>query len=283
VRAASFPTRSRFRKLVLNPDPKESTMSLLDQLRAGAILTGMQSFSASPIMLEAMGRAGLDFVTIDMEHCPTGLETLAHLLRAADSGGITAFARVPQLDASIVGRVLDLGVAGFVLPHASVERCRTALDLARYAPEGSRSACPMIRAAGYMPKSWPEFASAANRDTLVIPLIEDAKGLDECEAILDLKGVDIVFVGPFDLSMSLGLAGADYKHPQMAQALERIVKAASSRGKFVMTTVASTIDHGYASLLLERGVTLLSFSADVGVFFAACRGIASLGRAAAAR
>jgi 2-keto-3-deoxy-L-rhamnonate aldolase RhmA len=255
--------------------------SLLQRLRGGAILTGMQCFSASPVLVEAMGHAGLDFVTIDMEHCPTGLETLAHLLRAAGASGITAFARVPRLDSSTIGRVLDLGAAGFVLPHASTARCAEALQYARYAPAGSRSACPMIRAAGYMPPDWTAFAAAADRDIHVIPLIEDRQGLDECEAIFALDGIDMAFVGPFDLSMSLGLSGQDFRHPEMAAALARITRAASSRGKFVMTTVASTIDHGYARTLLDAGVTLLSFSADVGVFFSACRGIAGLGRAAA--
>ncbi len=254
-----------------------SPLPLLQRLRAGAVLTGMQSFSASPVMLEAMGHAGLDFVTVDMEHCPTGLETLAHLLRAADASGLAALARVPRLDASEIGRVLDLGAAGVVLPHATVARSREAVRCARYAPLGTRSACPMIRASGYLTTDWTSFAEGAN-DTLVVPLIEDEAGVAECEGILDLDGVEVVFVGPFDLSLSMGLAGQDYRHPRLAAALDRIVLAARERGKHVMTTVAATIDHAYAALLVERGVTLLSFSADVGVFHSACRGIAALGR-----
>jgi 2-keto-3-deoxy-L-rhamnonate aldolase RhmA len=253
---------------------------LLERLRGGATVTGMQCFTASPILVEAMGRAGMDFVTVDMEHCPTGLETMAHLFRAAAAGGITAFARIPRLDSSIIGRVLDLGAAGFVLPHASVARCSEALRQARYAPDGARSACPMIRAAGYMPDDWTTFADEANRTVRVIPLIEDEQGLAQCEDILGLDGIDMVFVGPFDLSMSLGLPGQDFRHPVMRGALDRITRAAAARGKFVMTTVASSIDHDYAASLLRAGVTMLSFSADVGVFIAACRGIVQVGRQA---
>jgi len=253
------------------------TAPLLERLKNGSILTGMQCFSGSPVLVEAMGHAGLNFVTIDMEHSPTGLENMAHLLRAAEASGITAFARVPQLDSSIIGRVLDLGAAGFVLPHASALRCREALQYARYAPLGVRSACPMIRATGYMPPDWNAFAHASNQNALVVPLIEDRTGLDECEAIFDLDGIDIVFVGPFDLSLSIGHPGKDFRHPQMAEALARVTKAAAERGKFVMTTVASTIDHDYARTLLDAGVKLLSFSADVGVFFSACRSIAAHG------
>lgn len=254
---------------------------LLERLRGGAILTGMQCFTASPVLVEAMGHAGLDFVTIDMEHCPTGLETMGHLFRAADASGIVPFARVPKLDSSTIGRVLDLGAAGVVLPHASIERSKLALQYARYAPAGSRSACPMIRAAGYMGADWAAFAQQADSGVHVIPLIEDEQGLEECEGILDIEGVDMVFVGPFDLSMSLGLPGADYRHPRLADALQRITGAAARRGKYVMTTVASSIDPAYARSLLDAGVTLMSFSADVGVFFKACRDIAGLGRAVA--
>src|SRR5690606_35051870 len=150
------------------------------------------------------------------------------------------FARVPNLDKSIIGRVLDLGARGIVLPHASIERSEQALRYARYAPAGTRSACPMIRAAGYMPADWPLFAEQSNSNVHVIPLIEDMKGLEECEVILATDGVDMVFVGPFDLSISMGLPGADYRHPRMQSALARITRAAERNGKFVMTTVAST-------------------------------------------
>ncbi len=247
-----------------------------ERLRAGEILAGMQCFSASPPLVEAMGHAGLDFTTIDLEHCPTGLETLAHLVRAAESAGLVPFARVPELDCPLIGRVLDLGVRGIVLPHASPERCATAVNAARYMPQGDRSACPVVRAAGYLPQDWAEHARASNARVMVIPLIEDAAGAREAEAILDVDGVEVVFVGPFDLSMSLGLPGADFRHPELAAILTRIVDAAKARRKYVMTTVGATIDLDYAAKLVQSGVRLLSFSADIAVFMAACRRIAAL-------
>jgi 4-hydroxy-2-oxoheptanedioate aldolase len=256
--------------------------TLLERLRAGKILTGMQCFSASPVLVEAMGAGGLDFVTIDMEHCPTGLESLAHLLRAADSSAIVPLARVPELNRATIGRVLDLGAQGIVLPHASPERCKAALDFARYAPLGSRGACPMIRAARYMPSDWSSHASQANARIAIIPLIEDAQAVEDAQSILDIEGIDMVFVGPFDLSLSLGVPGADFRHPTMAAALTKVVEAAQQRDKYVMTTIASTIEQSYASLLIERGVRMMSFSVDVAVFLTACKRIAELGSAPAA-
>lgn len=249
---------------------------LADRLRAGGTLAGMQCFSASPVMVEAMGEGGLDFTIIDMEHCPTQLETVAHLARAADACGMAPLVRVPDLDAPLIGRTLDLGVQGIVLPHASASRCEAAVRAARYAPLGERGACPVVRGAGYLPADWGAHAERSNRDTLVIPLVEDAEAVDTIERIFAIDGIEVVFLGPFDLSISMGLGAADYRHPKLAEILERVVAAGREHGKHVMTTVGATIDEQYAASLVAKGVKCLSFSADVAVFLSACRRIAAL-------
>lgn len=260
---------------------KRDVSSLRDRLAKGGTLTGMQCFSASPVIVEAMGASGLDFTIIDMEHCPTGLETLSHLLRAADSVDLLPLVRVPDVERTIIGRSLDLGAAGVVIPRASPERCRDALRFARYAPAGERGACPVIRSAGYLPGDWIAHERKANAGTLMVPLIEDPAGVERCAEILDLEGVEVVFVGPFDLAVSQGLSGADYRHPALSAALQRVVSEATVRGKYVMTTVGATIDLDYAKTLLDAGVRLLSFSADIAVFIGACRRIAALPKAPA--
>jgi len=249
---------------------------LARKLSGRAALTGMQCFTASPVMIECMGEAGFDFTIIDLEHCPTQLETVAHLLRAADAGGVAALVRVPELDGPLIGRVLDLGAQGIVLPHASADRCRAALRAARYAPAGDRGACPVVRAAGYLPADWHAHAESANRDVMVVPLVEDEAAVRDIDAILALDGIDVVFVGPFDLAVSMGLGNADYRHPKLAAILDDVVAAARRHRKHVMTTVGATIDETYAAGLIGRGVRLLSFSADAAVFLAACRRITSL-------
>lgn len=236
-------------------------------------LVGMQCFSASPVLVEAMGHAGMDFTIIDMEHCPTQLETVVHLMRAADASGVAPLVRVPELDPPLIGRTLDAGAQGIVLPHADLARCQAAVRAARYAPQGTRGACPIVRSAGYLPADWQAHAERSNRQTLVVPLIEDPAGIEAIEEIFALDGIEFVFLGPFDLSMAMGLGGADFRHPEMAKILERVVQAAKSRGKHVMTTVGATYQEAYTSRLVASGVRLLSFSADVGVFLSACRQI----------
>jgi 4-hydroxy-2-oxoheptanedioate aldolase len=255
---------------------KRDVSFLRERLASGGTVTGMQCFSASPVIVEAMGASGLDFTIIDMEHCPTGLETLAHLLRAADSAGVLPLVRVPEVERSIIGRSLDLGCAGIVIPRASPERCREALRWSRYAPAGERGACPVVRGAGYLPADWVAHERQANASTLMVPLIEDLPAVEQCDAILDLDGVEVVFVGPFDLAVSQGLSGADYRHPVLRGQLDKVVASARARGKHVMTTVGATIDLDYAKTLLDAGVRLLSFSADIAVFIGACRRIAAL-------
>jgi len=258
-----------------SPPRRGPAPDLLARLRAGSRIAGMQCFTASPMMVEAMGHGGLDFTIVDLEHCPTTLETLAHLLRAADASGIAPLVRVPELDASLIGRVLDLGAQGIVLPHASVQRCELALAAARYAPEGDRGACPVVRAAGYLPADWQAHARASNRDVLVVPLVEDETAVNEIDAIFAIDGIEVVFLGPFDLAVSMGLGGADYRHPKLMEILERVVASARKHSKHVMTTVGATIDEQYAAGLVAKGVTCLSFSADVAVFLAACRRISN--------
>ena len=253
-------------------------LTLKQKLARGDVVCGMQTFSAHPGMIEAMGTAGLNFTTIDMEHCPTGIAEVVHAVRAAETAGITPFVRIPQMDASMLGRVLDLGAKGVVIPHASLEVCKAAVDAAKYGPAGNRGACPIVRAAGYSPKSWAEFAENANAQTMVIPLLEDAAAVEELEDMLALPGVDILFVGPWDLSISLGIPAANYDHPKMGTILDRAVAAARKNGKHIMTTVGATIDTTYAARLVGKGVSLLSFSADILVFLDACRRIAAVGK-----
>jgi len=245
-------------------------------LGRGDVLMGMMLFTGSPMIIEVMSRAGLDFVIIDMEHSPIDLGLVAHLVRAADAAGITPFLRIPQVDAGLIKKALNLGVQGLVIPHATIESCRAVLQAARFAPEGNRGACPAIRAAGYSPRNWKEYAEQANREIVIIPLLEEAGTINDIDELIALPGVDVVFLGPFDFAISAGVPGAGFEHPLIAAALDRVIDRAHAHGKYVMTSIGDQISPDYVGQILARGVRMISFSADALVFLRACREIAAL-------
>lgn len=250
------------------------------KLAAGKTVMGMMHFTASPMILEVMAAAGLDFAIIDMEHSPVDLGTAAHLVRTADAAGLTPFLRVPDVDAGLIKKVLNLGVRGIVIPHATVESCKAAVDACFYPPRGDRGSCPAVRAAGYGQADWDLHMQQANDAVVIVPLIEDKATLDRIEEIMPLEGVDIIFLGPFDLSIALGVPKATFDHPLMAAALDRLVSLANAHGKYIMTSVGHVIDTRYARGLLDKGVRMISYSADALVFLAACQAIAALKQSA---
>ena len=146
----------------------------------------------------------------------------------------------------------------------------------RYEPEGIRGSCPAIRQANYGPPDWKEFQTEANREILVIPLIEDPATVADMEALAAMPGLDVFFLGPFDFSVAAGVPGAGFDHPIMAQAIERMIAIARRHGKYVMTSVGDRIDTALGRSLLDKGVRMISYSADALVFRRACQDIARL-------
>jgi 4-hydroxy-2-oxoheptanedioate aldolase len=250
--------------------------AIRQKLERGEVVMGMMHFTASPMLVEVMASAGLDFFIIDLEHSPIDFEMAAHLVRAGDAAGIAPLLRVPEVDPGLVKKVLNLGVQGLVLPHGTRESSQALLRAARYEPEGIRGSCPAVRQANYGAASWQQFQKEANRELLVIPLIEDPATLQDFEALAATPGLDVFFLGPFDFSVAAGVPGAGFDHPVMAQALERMVKIAQKHGKYIMTSVGDRIDTAVGRSVIGLGVRMISYSADALVFRRACQEVAKL-------
>jgi 4-hydroxy-2-oxoheptanedioate aldolase len=221
------------------------------------------------MVIEIIARAGLDFVIIDMEHSPMDMDRLAHLIRAADAARIAPLVRVPDVEPGLIKRVLNLAAAGIIIPHGTRARCEALVRAARYAPEGERGACPVVRATGYWPENWNTYAAEANRKVMLLPLIEDASAIDQIEAIAATPGIDGLFVGPYDLSVSVGTPGADFDHPAMSEALDRVSAACRANGKALVTTVGDRQEHDYTRQLATRGVQGMVFATDALVLLQA--------------
>lgn len=250
--------------------------SVKQKLANGEIVMGMMHFTASPMLVEVMASAGLDFFIIDFEHSPIDLAMAAHLVRAGDAAGIAPLLRIPDVDAGLVKKVLNMGVQGLVLPHGTRASAEALLRAARYEPAGIRGSCPAVRQANYGPPNWQEFQTQANRELLIIPLIEDVATVQDFEALAAMDGLDVFFLGPFDFSVAAGVPGAGFDHPVMAQALDRMVSIARRHGKYIMTSVGDRIDTAVGRAVIDQGVRMISYSADALVFRRACQDIARL-------
>jgi 2-keto-3-deoxy-L-rhamnonate aldolase RhmA len=244
---------------------------------AGAAATGVIVFSGSPLVVEVIAAAGVDFVILDMEHSPLGVGEAAHLIRAADASGIPAFVRVPDVDRALITRLLDLRAAGIVLPHATAASCRALVSAMRYAPEGERGACQITRAAGYRRGDWEAYAARASRELMAVALIEDTATLQDIDAVAAVPGIDTYFVGPTDLSVALGVPGSTFDDPELGAALDRVTAAAKLNGKSVMTLLGRPLDVDYGKRLVRRGVHMVVLGTDADLLTHSLSGLSGLG------
>lgn len=227
---------------------------------------------ASAECVDMLGAAGFDFAIVDCEHGAFGIETAENLFRACDANGLAPLARAPgRGDARWIGRALDAGAAAVVVPGiGSAADAAEAVAAARYAPGGTRGACPCVRAGGHFIRDWSAF-EAAEAAKGVVALVETRDGLDDIEAICATPGLLALLVGPFDLSVSLGFRG-DYRAPEVEAAIGRMLAAAASAGLPVMAPVfdpdpleARRQRDAWAS----RGVRLFVAGTDKIIFAAA--------------
>ncbi len=238
------------------------------RIRDGETVFGPFMKLASPQIVEIAGRAGFDFVIIDMEHGPLGADDVENLVRAAEGAGIAAVVRVYDNSPALIARALDVGAQGVLVPHVSSAReAQLLAKAARFAPEGERGVCRFVRAAEFSAKDRWTYFREANERTLVVAMIEGMEGIASLDEILGVPGLDVVFVGPYDLSQAMGLTG-QVSDPRVASEMQRVVDRARSRGVAVGTFVD---DVEGARRWEALGVQFVSYSVDVGIIYEAMR------------
>lgn len=204
------------------------------------------------IVAEVLSASGVDCICIDQEHAPIGVESLHALVGAS---AVPALVRVPDCTAHAISAALDAGAAGVVVPRVSTPgQAADAVAFARFPPVGRRGVGPG-RAAGYGLGIDREL-EAANDRTLVAIQIETRSALEELDQILEVDGVDVVFVGPGDLGASLGTAGPELD-ATVADILARARAAGRAAGTFARDVRAATE-------WLERGASLVLLGSDLG-------------------
>ncbi|HEX6441500.1 MAG TPA: aldolase/citrate lyase family protein [Stellaceae bacterium] len=195
---------------------------------------------ADPQIVEIIGLAGFDAAFIDMEHTSFDLRDIQLMVMAAERVGITSIVRTPGFDPAFILRLLDMGVQGIQVPHVSdPETAREAVKAVRYPPEGERGMAAGSRAADYGRTPLLEHMAKSNREILLACMIEDMEAVERIDEIAAVPGVDLLAVGPSDLSRSLGVSGQP-DHPRLVAAIDRVREAVK---KGAGTRLALPLNH----------------------------------------
>ena len=231
-----------------------------------AAVAGIFMKTCDPAFVEIAGLAGLDYVILDMEHGPAGLENMQNLIRAAVVSGVLPIVRVPGTMEHMISQPLDIGAMGVQIPQIkNAEQITEAAQAARFYPAGQRGVCRFVRAAGYSSVPGETYFKEANQ-TLVIAQLEGAEAVQNLDEILNTQAFDILFIGPYDLSQSLGVTGR-VTHPKVVAEMRKIVEKAREKN-----IVVGTFTDSAESLAMwkNEGVKYLSYSVDVGLFYDKC-------------
>ena len=199
---------------------------------AGEPALGMSVMIPSPQLVEMAGGLGFDWVLIDCEHGTITLETVELMIMAAEASGVTPIVRPRSKNAQDIVEVMDRGAAGVQVPHIiSAADARAAVEAVKFHPNGRRGLAAGTRASGYGYRgSMGAFTEMANRETLVCVQIEDDAAIHNVDDLLQVDGIDVFFIGPSDLSQSMGYPGNPKAEP-IAKAIDSTLKKIMAAGK----------------------------------------------------
>ena len=232
---------------------------LQTKLNRGESVIGTWAVIPSVVSADVIATTGIDFLVIDGEHGPTAFETGQAMVIACESRGVSPVVRVGGLIEADILRALDIGAHCIHVPNVnSVQQARDVVDCAKYPPAGSRGFSPFTRAGGYSAYNGARLTAEANCRTLLCIHIEGQDAVADIESFLSVDGIDIVFVGLYDLSKSMGAPG-EVDSPRVRDGLRACVTAILGAGK-----VPGTIANSPAQLraMVELGVRYVTYSVD---------------------
>ncbi len=234
-----------------------------ERLKAGECVYGTSLEDClDPEMAVVLAAAGLDFFFVDTEHCTASFAQIQQLCRAGRSAGLAPLVRVPQNEAHLLSRTADMGPMGIIVPRVhSVEEAQAAIRALKFPPLGRRGYGLRTTITDLRASSAAQDVESCNRESMVVLMIESKQGLDAVEGIAAVPGVDVLFIGPYDLTLSLGII-EQFDKPIFWEAVDRVFKAAAQNG------IAAGLQTGNIELLLEarkRGGRFLMYSSDTGI------------------
>lgn len=232
-----------------------------ERIRQGRSVVGSLIKLNDPSVVELLALAGYDFFVLDNEHVAMDREALTNIIRAADAAGITPIVRVRENNKVEILQALDIGAMGIQVPNVDTpDQAQELVGSVKYAPEGYRGFSPSIRAAQYGTMCIAQYIAFANKNTMIISQCESTECIENIDRILSVEGIDVVFIGPMDLSQSLGLTG-DVKNDVVIKNVNYVIEKVLASGKAV-GTVAANADA--ANELIQQGVQYILIGSDQG-------------------
>lgn len=232
--------------------------NIKQRLKRGETINGCWLNLGSSVTAEIVGLAGFDWLLIDLEHGAGGEKDVLHQLQALEHTPAATIIRVESSERQRIHRVLDLGADGIMCPRIdSLAEAKKVVNGLRYPPEGGRGVAKMVRATGFG-KHFSEYQKNAKEDILGVVQIETRAALDQLDEIAALDGVDVLFIGPSDLSMELGVFG-EFNHPLFKDAVRETVNAAEKNGIAAGILLPSPDDF---VTYHEMGIRMIACGAD---------------------
>lgn len=236
-------------------------VSLKKRLADGElVLSTMISEIRNPALGRMLATAGLDSMIIDMEHGTFGWPEMAATISVARASGMAPIVRVPETRRETILKPLDAGASGILVPMVnSAEDAREAVRLAKYPPAGVRGVALRRGHSDYRAVSADGYLGQANEEVAVLVQIETLEAVERVEEISGVEGIDVVFVGPFDLSVDMGIP-SKINDPEIREVFSRVMAAAKGNG---IAMGIQLFDSAQARELIEEGVRYLSFGSDI--------------------
>ena len=248
--------------------------TLRETLASGGTALGAWMMLRESLLTAAASQMDYDYVCVDSQHGLQDFGQVTAMLEASAAGDATPIVRTPWNEPGLVGRFLDAGALGVIFPMVNTrEQAETAVRACRYAPEGARSLGPV----GAGVRHGGDYFAQANTEVMVIPMIETAEAVSNLDDILSVDGVDTIYVGPADLSLTLGLPpGMDNEDSRFTDAVDAILAGCARHG----VTPGIHCNPDLAAKRHEQGVRMLSVGHDSGPLLAHLREAAKTSRRA---
>ncbi len=229
-------------------------------LRAGGVAIGtMVSHVRTPSVAVMLKAAGFDYFFLDSEHGAFNLETVQDICLVAREADIVPILRVPGLEEPYLFRPLDAGLMGLLCPHVETgDQAHHIVRATKYYPLGERGMSLRNVHTSFMRGKGDEVTRRLNEETLIAVQVETAKGVDNIDAIVAVEGVDVVYVGPNDLSQTVGVPGQIH-HPEVTVRIERVIEACNRAG---VAAGLHTYDVESAQAWLKKGIRMLGYAGD---------------------